>query len=160
MSQYYGVLRVVRVRSTANASKALQDKYPSGWLPEERLVHLLTHKQTTIGRALSNDLVLMDSSISREHARLLYDEQEWRIFNLTEHNVVSVNGLLVPAGGSLPLYPQDFLVIGSTTLQLIAPQVKTATAQHNGHTPPDLDATSIVSLPVLDGSASNGHKPH
>lgn len=160
MSQYYGVLRVVRVRSTANASKALQDKYPSGWLPEERLVHLLTHKQTTIGRALSNDLVLMDSTISREHARLLYDEQGWRVFNLTEHNVVSVNDLLVPAGGSLPLYPQDFLVIGSTTLQLIAPQVKTATEQHNGHTSPGLDATAIVSLPVLDGSASNGHKPH
>ena len=71
MSQYYGVLRVVRVRPTANTAKALQDKYPSGWLPEERLVHLLTHKQTTIGRALSNDLVLMDSTISREHARLV-----------------------------------------------------------------------------------------
>jgi RsiW-degrading membrane proteinase PrsW (M82 family) len=161
MSQYYGVLRVVRVRPTANASKALQDKYPSGWLPEERLVHLLTHKQTTIGRALSNDLVLMDSTISREHARLVYDEQGWRLFNLTEHNVVNVNGRFVPAGGSLPLYPQDFLVIGSTTLQLIAPQLKTVTAQHNGHAlPPELGATEIVSLLVLDGSTSNGHEPH
>src|SRR6266567_3050313 len=119
MSQYYGVLRVVRVRPTANAAKALQDKYPSGWLPEERLVHLLTHKQTTIGRALSNDLVLMDSTISREHARLVCDEQGWRVFNLTEQNMVGVNGHFVLAGASLPLYPQDFLVIGSTTLQLI-----------------------------------------
>src|SRR2546421_9576837 len=110
MKQNYGVLRVVRVRLPADATTYLQDRYPSGWLPEERLVHLLTHKQTTIGRALSNDLVLMDSTISREHARLICDEQGWRVFNLTEQNVVGVNGHFVPAGGSLPLHPQDFLV--------------------------------------------------
>jgi RsiW-degrading membrane proteinase PrsW (M82 family) len=161
MSQYYGVLRVVRVRPTAYASRALQDKYPSGWFPEERLVHLLTHKETTIGRALSNDLVLMDSAISREHARLVYGEHGWRVFNLTERNVVGVNGRFVSAGGSLPLYPQDFLVIGSTTLQLIAPQVQTSTAQHkhNGHHQSALAASEIVALPVLDGLATNGHKP-
>jgi RsiW-degrading membrane proteinase PrsW (M82 family) len=161
MSQYYGVLRVVRVRATANVSKSLQDKYHSGWLPEERLVHLLTHKETTIGRALSNDLVLMDSAISREHARLMYDERGWRVFNLTERNVVGVNGRFVPAGGSLPLYPQDFLVIGSTTLQLIAPQIKASTAEHkqNGHHQSVLEASEIVALPVLDGSATNGHEP-
>jgi RsiW-degrading membrane proteinase PrsW (M82 family) len=163
MSQYYGVLRVVRVRPTANATKTLQDKYPSGWLPEERLVHLLAHKQTTIGRALSNDLVLMDSTISREHARLVYDEQGWRIFNLTEHNVVSVNGHLVPAGGSWLVHTQDFLVIGSTMLQLIAPQLKTTTAQQSaqdGQELSGLDASAIVALPVLDGSATNGHQSH
>jgi RsiW-degrading membrane proteinase PrsW (M82 family) len=160
MSQYYGVLRVVRVRTTANATKALQDKYPSGWLPEERLVHLLAHKQTTIGRALSNDLVLMDSTISREHARLVYDEQGWRIFNLTEHNMVSVNGHFVPAYGSLPVYPQDFLDIGSTTLQLIAPQAKAITAQHSVSDLSGLDASEIVGLPVLNGSATNGHNAH
>jgi RsiW-degrading membrane proteinase PrsW (M82 family) len=160
MKQYYGVLRVVRVRPTANATKALQDKYPSGWLPEERLVHLLAHKQTTIGRALSNDLVLMDSTISREHARLVYDERGWRIFNVTEHNIVSVNGRFVPAGGSLPVYPQDFLVIGNTTLQLIAPQAKTGATQRHVSDLPGLDAFEIVTLPLLDGSTTNGHKPH
>src|SRR5438552_8560770 len=121
MKQNYGALRVVRVRPPANAAANLQDKYPSGWLPEERLVHLLTQRETTIGRALNNDIILMDPTVSREHARLVLDDMGWHITNLTEQNVVRVNGHAVPSGGSLPMQPQDILVLGSTMLQLIAP---------------------------------------
>src|SRR5437762_4346702 len=109
MMQNYGVLRVVRVRPPANATSELQDRYPSGWLPEERLVHLLTEHETTIGRALNNDIVLMDPTVSREHARLVLDDDGWRIINLTAHNVVRVNGRAVPGSGSLPMQPQDIL---------------------------------------------------
>ena len=77
MKQNYGVLRVVRVRLPANATTHLQDRYPSGWLPEERLVHLLTQDVTSIGRALNNDIILMDPTVSREHARLVLDAQGW-----------------------------------------------------------------------------------
>lgn len=122
MNQHYGVLRVVRVRPPANAETNLQSKYRTGWLPEERLVHLLTRSQTTIGRALSNDIILMDPTVSREHARLMLDEHGWHVVNLTEQNIVRVNGRPVPSGGSLELQPQDILVLGSTMLQLIAPQ--------------------------------------
>ncbi|QBD81873.1 PrsW family intramembrane metalloprotease [Ktedonosporobacter rubrisoli] len=122
MSQNYGVLRVVRICPPANAMDNLQDRYPTGWLPDERLVHLLTRCETTIGRALSNEIILMDPTVSREHARLVLDERGWHIFNLTLHNTVRVNGRQVPSGSSLPLSPQDFLVLGSTILQLIAPQ--------------------------------------
>ena len=73
MNQHYGVLRVVRVRLPANAAANLQNKYPTRWLPEERLVHLLTRRETTVGRALSNDIILMDPTVSREHARLVLD---------------------------------------------------------------------------------------
>jgi RsiW-degrading membrane proteinase PrsW (M82 family) len=121
MNQHYGVLRVVRVRPPANTASNLQDRYPTGWLPEERLVHLLTHHQTTIGRALSNEIILMDPTVSREHARLVLDAQGWHVFNLTMNNVVRVNGHPVPSGASLPIRPQDYLVLGSTMLQLIAP---------------------------------------
>jgi RsiW-degrading membrane proteinase PrsW (M82 family) len=122
MSQNYGVLRVVRVRPPVNADAHLQDRYPAGWLPEERLVHLLSHIETTIGRSLSNDIILMDQTVSREHARLVRGEHGWCVFNLTMHNIVRVNGQAVPAGGSLAMQPQDFLVVGSTVFQLIAPQ--------------------------------------
>ena len=122
MSQNYGALRVVRVRPPANATAHLQDRYPTGWLPEERLVHLLSRSETTIGRALSNDIILMDPTVSREHARLVRTEYGWSVFNLTMHNIVRVNGRPVPSGGSISLQPQDFLVLGSTMLQLIAPQ--------------------------------------
>ncbi len=121
MQQNYGVLRVVRVRLPANATANLQDRYPSGLLPEERLVHLLSRTSTSVGRALNNDIILMDPTVSREHARLDLDASGWRITNLTEQNIVRVNGRPVPSGGSLSMQPQDILILGSTMLQLIAP---------------------------------------
>lgn len=132
VSQHYGVLRIVRVRPPANVTRELQNKYPTGWLPEERLVHLLTRKETTIGRALNNGIILMDPTVSREHARLLVDEHGWRIFNLTTNNIVRVNGQPVPAGCDSPLHPQDYLVLGSTMLQLIAPQTPIEEESNNG----------------------------
>jgi RsiW-degrading membrane proteinase PrsW (M82 family) len=97
-------------------------KYPTGWLPEEGLVHVLTQRETSIGRALNNDVVLMDPTVSREHARLVLDRDGWHIINLTARNIVRVNGRSVPSGSSLPMRPQDVLILGSTMLQLIAPQ--------------------------------------
>ncbi len=125
MNQNYGVLRVVRVRPPANATN-LSGRYPTGWLPEERLVHLLTRPATTIGRALNNDIILMDPTVSREHARLVLDQSGWHIINLTAQNIVKVNGRPVPGGGSRPMQPQDILILGSTMLQLIAPSDTTS----------------------------------
>src|SRR5438128_12019841 len=101
MSQNYGVLRVVRVRPPASATASIQHKYPTGWLPEEGLVHVLTRRKTTIGRSLSNDIVLMDPTVSREHARLIIEPDGWHLINLTTQNIVRVNGQPVSSGGSL-----------------------------------------------------------
>src|SRR5579863_4529809 len=150
MQQNYGVLRVVRVQLPANATANLQERYPSGWLPEERLVHLLTQRETTIGRALNNDIILMDPTVSREHARLVLDDSGWHILNLTAQNVVRVNGTVVPYEASYPLQPQDILILGSTMLQLIAPQLSSAT-QHIEHpeTEPALEKVTEPSRTVL-----------
>ncbi len=145
MSQNYGVLRVVRVRPPANKANS-EVRYPAGWLPEEGLVHVLTRRETTIGRALNNHIILMDPTVSREHARLMLDSHGWHIINLTMNNVVRVNGRPVPSGGSLPMHPQDVLVLGSTMLQLIAPQRPVA-----GESPQDNDITEI--LPAIHPSS-------
>src|SRR5450432_736460 len=121
MSQNYGALRIVRVRPSADVASSGRDRYPTGWLPEERLVHLLKKPETTIGRALSNYIILMEPTVSREHARLVRTEHGWLIFNLTAQNVVRVNGHVVTGGDCLVLQAQDFLVLGNTMLQLIAP---------------------------------------
>lgn len=126
MSQNYGVLRVVRVkpaRPPAEGSITTTGKHPTGWLPEEGLIHILTRTETAIGRALNNDVILLDPTVSREHARLVLDESGWQIINLTTKNVVRVNGHFVPSGSSLSMHPQDLVVLGSTMLQLIAPAV-------------------------------------
>ncbi|GAC1655620.1 MAG: hypothetical protein NVS4B12_28100 [Ktedonobacteraceae bacterium] len=112
---------MVRVRPHANATADIQERYPSGWLPEEQLVHLITRQETTIGRALNNDIILMDPTVSREHARLVLDAYGWHVLNLTVQNIVRVNGYPVPSGGSVAMESQDVLVLGNTMLQLIAP---------------------------------------
>ncbi len=124
ITQNYGALRVVRVRPARSPDGSMNAavKYPTGWLPEEGLVHVLTQHETSIGRALNNDVVLMDPTVSREHARLVLDRDGWQIINLTARNIVRVNGRSVPSGLSLPIHPQDVLILGSTMLQLIAPQ--------------------------------------
>src|SRR5207248_11403504 len=124
ITQNYGALRVVRVRPARSPDGSMNaaTKYPTGWLPEEGLVHVLTQHETSIGRALNNDIVLMDPTVSREHARLVLDRDGWHIINLTAQNIVRVNGRPVPSGSSLPMHPQDVLILGSTMLQLIAPQ--------------------------------------
>ena len=122
MNQNYGVLRVVRVMSARSSSgmpdaQHSQAKHPTGWLPEEGLVHVLTRRTTAIGRALHNDVILMDPTVSREHARLILDQSGWHIVNLTEQNVVRVNGRPVPGGRSLRVQTQDIIVLGNTMLQ-------------------------------------------
>ena len=127
MSQNYGALRVVGVKPARLPDSDTPAKNPTGWLPAEGLVHVLTRQDTTIGRALNNDIILMDPTVSREHARLVLDQDGWHIINLTAKNVVRVNGRPVPSGSSLSMQPQDILIIGSTMLQLIAPQTKQLT---------------------------------
>ncbi|GCF07651.1 hypothetical protein KDI_12150 [Dictyobacter arantiisoli] len=112
--------------------------YPAGKLPEERLVYLLTGSATTIGRALHNDLILLDPTVSREHARLVYEGDAWSIYNVTEHNVLHVNGEPVPAGKHASLQSQDFLMLGDTLLQLIAPKNGVETPQ------PQIDVASMI----------------
>ena len=99
----------------------LRRTYFSRWLPEERLAHILSQRETTIGRALSSDIILLDPTVSRDHARVVLGEQGWFVQNLTENNVVLVNCHAVAGGAWSPLQPQDLLVIGNTTLQLVAP---------------------------------------
>lgn len=152
MSQNYGVLRVVRVKPARSSDT---QKYPSGWLPEEGLVHVLTRKVTSIGRALNNDIVLMDPTVSRDHARLVLDANGWRIINLTAKNVVRVNGRPVPSGASMPIQPQDVLVLGSTMLQLIAPNLP---PQRSGGAPL-AQVNEIASSDLLSDEAFDGNVP-
>ncbi|MBA2680153.1 MAG: PrsW family intramembrane metalloprotease [Ktedonobacteraceae bacterium] len=131
-SQNYGVLRIVHMRPPTRTTKR-QEKDLVGSLPEERLVHLLTRKETTIGRALSSDFILLDSTVSRVHARLVYDGHGWRIYNVAEQNTLYVNTYAVSSGDNEVVHPLDFLLLGNTVLQLVAPKYhEPATVDENG----------------------------
>ncbi len=155
--QNYGVLRVVHVPLPDKKMKR-QDTYPACWSSEDRQVYVLTCCETTIGRALNNDLIVMDPLASREHARLVLDANGWSIYNITENNVLHVNGNVIPAGAHLPVQSQDFFVLGQTMLQLIAPK-------NRGTAPlPDLDLETLIvqcpeTPPPTSDTAIQGHQP-
>ncbi|WP_376794990.1 PrsW family glutamic-type intramembrane protease [Thermogemmatispora sp.] len=151
MSQSYGVLRVVRMphlQPPTARGWTIRARSPVAWLPDEQLVHVLTRRETSIGRALSNDIVLMDLSVSREHARLIFDSDGcWYIVNLTPHNVLRVNGQAVPAHVRFPLRSQDIIVLGSTMLQFLAPHVALAGhGQGGAEQRPDSESEHVTQL--------------
>src|SRR5436190_11137903 len=171
VSQNYGVLRVMGVHRVHQTGREKlidpqpsaitlmgQEEYQSDWLSEERFVHVISRREMTIGRALDNDIILMDPAVSREHARLVLDNQGWRIYNLTEKNTVLVNGRTVSRGGCLSLLPQDFLQVGNTIMQLVAPQPGIADDMSPS---PSVDRLATVfPLPSDDVVATNGHGQH
>ncbi|GAC1364905.1 MAG: hypothetical protein PVS3B1_15050 [Ktedonobacteraceae bacterium] len=150
VSQNYGVLRIVHMRPPADTTKR-REKDLVDRLPEERLVHLLTQRETTIGRALSSDLILLDPTVSRLHARLVLNEQGWRIYNVTGQNTIYVNECPVSSGENAGVQPQDFLMLGNTVLQLIAPHDHAASASNkaNGHVGDVGDVEPIVRIHSL-----------
>ncbi|BCL80316.1 FHA and PrsW-protease domain-containing protein [Ktedonobacteria bacterium brp13] len=136
LSQNYGVLRVIHGH-TLHTVGVRQSKYAIRWFSEEQQVCLLTSRETTIGRALSNDCILIDPSISRVHARLVLDPQGWSVYNLTEQNVLQVNEEPLPAGAHIAVHSLDILQFGNTVLQFIAPTV-----------PADLLLTTLADAPA------------
>ncbi|MHB8597080.1 MAG: FHA domain-containing protein [Ktedonobacteraceae bacterium] len=51
----------------------------------------ITKPITTIGRDRSNDIVLTDLKVSRQHARLVWDNGTWSIVRLPQSSTVTVN---------------------------------------------------------------------
>ncbi len=132
MSACYGVLRVVHAEEeTTNAPKAEEAHNRLGaWdlpgytgnaagLPDP--LYPVTETVTTIGRGLNNHVVLMDPTVSREHARLTWRRGSWLIENLSAHNLLLVDKSNVPPGHQREIAPGAILVLGQTTLQLLAP---------------------------------------
>lgn len=152
VSRNYGVLRVIRVRRFAHKTRHLE-KNPPGLLSEGLLVHVLAERETTIGRALSNDLILMDPTVSREHARLVLTDDGWYIHNISEQNALHVNGTVIAAGSQSPIQSQDFLLLGNTMLQLVAPKQPIATPL----LPTTSNQTSDVVLPTTPHPERGDH---
>lgn len=80
----------------------------------------LTKPRITIGRhgGRANDVELIDQSVSREHAKIIYNPTD-RTFNLINESVtnpVRVNGTAVE---SALLQPNDMIQLGSTALKFV-----------------------------------------
>src|SRR4051794_24355937 len=76
--------------------------------------HAVGANGATIGRSRECDIVLADSNISRQHARLRPGtDGRWTIEDLGSTNGVRVNGRDIPAGHPEPLDPGAHLALGT-----------------------------------------------
>lgn len=80
---------------------------------------------TTIGRNLRNTVVLLDPTVSREHARLLWEGGGWVVENRSTRNPLWIGEREVAPGERVDLTPGDAMRLGNTLLQLLAPRMVT-----------------------------------
>ena len=74
----------------------------------------LNRSHTTLGRALDNDIVLLDIAASRKHAQVIRGEQGFSLLDLRSANGVFLNGRRVTEE---ELYDGDEIEIGETVLR-------------------------------------------
>lgn len=78
-------------------------------------LHPLAQEDVVVGRSHERaDLVLTDSSVSREHVRLIRTGRNVTLIDLGSRNGVTVNGRRVD--GSATLHDSDRITVGQTTL--------------------------------------------
>jgi len=84
----------------------------------EGMSYEVTGRETLIGRNPTTDITLLDEGISREHAIILYDEEEdaYAVEDLQSTNGTKVNGKRVR---SAPLTHGDDVEIGHTLFQFL-----------------------------------------
>src|SRR6185312_5777761 len=67
---------------------------------------------TSIGRDPSNDIVISDPSVSRQHAQITLEKGVWSITKLAQQNTMTVNQKEVPQS---PLTDRDTIGLGTGT---------------------------------------------
>lgn len=104
-----------------------------GFLGGARVAPITRHR-IAIGRARANTIVLLDPSVSREHARLYTDGPDWIINNCSTANSVEVAGQTLAPGQTASLSPGDTFRLGQTTLQLVTSRLR-APVYHDTRSP-------------------------
>lgn len=116
------VLRVLHKQAAPLPTKGPSDhRRPDGDLLGGEQVHVIRQTVTTIGRGLQNAAVLLDPSVSREHACLIREDGTWIVQNLSEHNALWVGSQEVAPRSRAALPPGETLRLGHTALQFLAP---------------------------------------
>ena len=74
---------------------------------------------TTIGRELSNDIVIVDGYTSAQHARIERREDgRFRLVDMDSSNGTRLNGKTIRRAGGVPLDPGDVVAIGKVELKV------------------------------------------
>ena len=84
--------------------------------------HKIDSDTTTIGRALDNDIILSDLSVSPHHLRIEKDPEtnEYHAFNLSDENGTKLGGSLLAAGEGRKVTFPMLLWLGNNKLRLLS----------------------------------------
>lgn len=131
----------------------------------ESYVYPLTASATAIGRGLNNGVVLLDPSVSREHARLMHTANGWWVENLSTKSPMWVEGRQITPGDSRSVLPGEVLRFGQSRLQLVASSQHTPAPSYAGtleqvtdevgHTDPVADEISTYSLDEITATGAS-----
>jgi pSer/pThr/pTyr-binding forkhead associated (FHA) protein/pimeloyl-ACP methyl ester carboxylesterase len=116
------------------ATHSLLVTSPSGQLQRFRV----SKPEITLGRAVLNDIVIADHTVSRTHARLQFDEQGVLLEDLASVNGTLLNGARVT---SSRLSAADVVTIGDHTVRLTIDVDE-----------PDFDRTQVTSVAELNAT--------
>lgn len=85
------------------------------------IFRLTSERVTTIGRALTNTIVLKDDRCSRAQAEIRFDEEQdaWFLKDMQSRNGTLVNGRKIASGTEFRLSPNDILMFGKSHLMFL-----------------------------------------
>lgn len=106
-------------------------------ITETGQIHPLNVGVNAIGRVTGNDIILVDSSMSRRHAELHWDGQECRLVDLGSTNGTYVDGRRLAPNQPQPLSPGARLSFGPTMTVTLSESTRPATgAPYSVGSPP------------------------
>jgi hypothetical protein len=104
-----------RPNERAPADLIVVEPFDTGLDPGERVALLA---QSSIGRGAENDIVLDDSFMSTDHARLSWNGRGWVLEDLNSTNGTRVNGKSVKRATAVK--PGDMIEFGRVKMKLVA----------------------------------------
>ena len=134
--------------------KRYQLRVPSG--PVANQVIELAELDMTLGRDLSNDIVVSDSEVSRNHPRLTWQGDGYTIQDLRSTNGTWVNGN--SAMRAARLTAGDMVAVGKVSVFVfeLVPEPETdTTREQEVPEPPDLIESTML-MPVWQAESMNG----
>ena len=126
--------RLAASRGTYGGAAARNFDEPGSSSPPIRLLHTrsarlvlidsdqdvdddLLASETTLGRAVTNDIVLPERSVAARHARICTDGDGYQLEPLAPGHIVAVTGIPLAMGESAALRDRDRITLGTLTLR-------------------------------------------
>lgn len=104
---------------------------PNAFLVINNQVVPLMRRETRIGRKLDNDLVIQDVLVSREHAKVIYEEGQFVAYDLESTGGTFINNKKISKG---VLYTGNELSLASVTVTFVhdAPDMENQAGKRTG----------------------------